>query len=99
MPPPLIEFQNVSKYFTHARGRQLVRAYITRMFKSGHRERFYALTNVSFRLNRGESLGIVGRNGAGKSTLLSLIAGLAEADSGQVSLNGRVAALLELGAG
>jgi ABC-type polysaccharide/polyol phosphate transport system ATPase subunit len=57
------------------------------------------LKNVSFRLRQGESLAVVGGNGAGKSTMLGIIAGLAQPDSGKVRVNGRVAALLELGTG
>jgi ABC-type polysaccharide/polyol phosphate transport system ATPase subunit len=96
---PLIEFQNVSKWFPHSTGRQLLRTHITRWFGRVHHEPFYALRNVSFRLEEGESLAIVGSNGAGKSTLLSLAAGLTFPDQGKVRVNGRVAALLELGSG
>ena len=95
----LIEFQNVSKWFPHSTGRQLLRTHIARWFGRAHHEPFYALRNVSFRLEDGESLAIVGSNGAGKSTLLSLAAGLTLPDQGTVQVNGRVAALLELGAG
>ncbi len=95
----LIEFQNVSKWFPHSTGRQLLRTHIARWFGNVHRERFYALRNVSFQLEDGESLAIVGSNGAGKSTLLSLAAGLTPPDEGQVRVNGRIAALLELGSG
>ncbi len=96
---PLIEFQNVSKWFPHSTGRQLLRTHITRWFGRVHHEPFYALRNVSFRLEEGESLAIVGSNGAGKSTLLSLAAGLTFPDQGNVRVNGRIAALLELGSG
>jgi ABC-type polysaccharide/polyol phosphate transport system ATPase subunit len=96
---PLIEFQNVSKWFPHSTGRQLLRTHIARWFGGGHNEPFCALRNVSFQLEDGESMAIVGSNGAGKSTLLSLAAGLTSPDQGSVRVNGRIAALLELGAG
>jgi len=95
----LIEFQNVSKWFPHSTGRQLLRTHITRWFGRVHNEPFCALRDVSFRLEDGESLAIVGSNGAGKSTLLSLAAGLTMPDQGKVTVNGRIAALLELGSG
>lgn len=60
---------------------------------------FWALRNVTFDVNRGETVGVVGKNGSGKSTLLQMIAGTLTPTSGDIAVRGRVAALLELGSG
>ena len=60
---------------------------------------FWALKNVSFRLNKGDRLGILGLNGAGKSTLLKVIAGVYKPTTGKVTRYGHIAPMIELGAG
>ena len=60
---------------------------------------FWAINNISFKLRRGECLGLIGHNGAGKSTLLKILNGLINPDIGKITMKGRVGALIELGAG
>jgi ABC-type polysaccharide/polyol phosphate transport system ATPase subunit len=96
---PALRFDRVTKTFVHNAGRMLLRDRIIEMIKTSRRPRFEALKEVSFELAPGESLGLIGANGAGKSTILNLATGLALPDHGSISVNGRVTALLELGAG
>jgi ABC-type polysaccharide/polyol phosphate transport system ATPase subunit len=94
-----IRFQNVSKsYARHAR-RQFFRSFLKSWVSEVRKQKFYALRDVSFSLEHGESLGVIGSNGAGKSTLLNLVAGLSDPSEGKVEVEGRIAALLELGSG
>jgi ABC-type polysaccharide/polyol phosphate transport system ATPase subunit len=94
-----IEFLGVSKYFYRHAGRVLLRKHVEGWFRSGRKERFYALRDISFRIEPGESVALVGANGAGKSTLLSMVVGLVEPEEGRVAVDGRIGALLQLGAG
>ncbi|SRR5579875_130126 len=95
----LIGFQNVSKSFRLNGGQKLMRDHLMHFFRPRKKDRFFALKHVTFQVHPGESMAVIGPNGAGKSTLLSLVAGLSQPDEGVVTVDGRVAALLELGAG
>ncbi|MGC9969700.1 MAG: ABC transporter ATP-binding protein [Bryobacteraceae bacterium] len=94
-----MECDGVSKYFYRHAGRVLLRKHVEGWFRQSSKERFYALRDVTFRIQPGESVALVGTNGAGKSTLLSLVAGLVEPDDGRFAVEGRIGALLQLGAG
>ena len=93
----------VSKRFTmhqdRPRSLQELVLNIGKWGRNGHYETFWAVKEVSFAVQPGETLGIIGENGSGKSTLLKLIARILEPTQGHIEVNGRVAALLELGAG
>ena len=96
---PAISAQNLSKAFQlYDRPIDRLKQMVMRGRRRYYKE-FAALHDVNFELQKGEVLGLVGRNGAGKSTLLQLICGTLSPTSGHVKVQGRVAALLELGAG
>src|SRR5947208_100947 len=101
MNEPAIRFDNVSKRFTihHERARSFQDLLIHRFRANATSEEFWALRDLSFDVEIGSALGIVGSNGSGKSTLLKLVTRILAPTSGRVSVGGRVSALLELGAG
>ncbi|VAY87964.1 Teichoic acid export ATP-binding protein TagH [hydrothermal vent metagenome] len=68
-------------------------------FRKSYHHDFYALNNVNFEIKKGETVGIIGKNGVGKSTLLKMITGVLSPTNGSIEANGKIAALLELGAG
>lgn len=84
------------RLFSHPGDR--VKQFFSLGLKQYHRE-FTALQDISIDIKKGETIGIIGRNGSGKSTLLQLICGILKPTSGSVTVNGRISALLELGAG
>ncbi len=96
-----IEVQNLTKRFrvVHREG-SLKSAALKRLrLRRPRVEEFTALENVSFQIPRGQTVGVVGRNGSGKSTLLTLLSRIYRPTSGSIKVQGRVATLLELGAG
>lgn len=101
MSKPVIQFEAVSKKYRQRRGRSF-RDFFLQLGQLGQAKihpPFWALKDVSFKIEPGETVGLIGANGAGKSTVLKLISDVSEASSGKVKVNGRVGALLELGAG
>ncbi|BCR05180.1 sugar ABC transporter ATP-binding protein [Desulfuromonas versatilis] len=94
-----ISVEGISKcYQIYDSPRDRLKQMLARGRRSYFKE-FWALRDVSFTVERGETVGIVGRNGSGKSTLLQLICGTLNPTSGNISTRGRIAALLELGSG
>lgn len=92
-----LRLDSVSKYY---RIRSAVQTKgFTSKFVRTQKKQFCAVRNVSFEVNRGESLGIIGHNGAGKSTILKLLSGITSPSEGEIFINGRLSALLEVGSG
>ena len=94
-----IKITNLTKiYKLYARNRDRLKDSLGLSKKANYKEH-YALKNVDMEVKTGESVGIIGVNGSGKSTILKIITGVLNATSGDVQINGRISALLELGAG
>lgn len=95
----IVEVKNLTKiYELYNKPIDRLKESISFNHKSYHRD-FYALNDVSFDVKKGESFGIIGVNGSGKSTLLKIITGVLSKTKGELKVDGKVAALLELGAG
>ncbi|MFA0135208.1 ABC transporter ATP-binding protein [Vibrio splendidus] len=98
MTDSVIRLNNISKDF-HIYNKPLDRLLENFFSRSVRHKKFKALSNISFEIKKGETVGLVGANGAGKSTLLQVICGTLNASAGKVAVDGRISALLELGSG
>jgi len=102
---PILQIENISKRFRISHELQPylnIRDRVAQLFsksKSMSTEEFWALKNISFNVEAGESLGIIGKNGAGKSTLLKILSKITPPSSGKIISRGRIASLLEVGTG
>ena len=97
--PNVIDVKDVTKvYRLYEKPIDRLKESIHPRHRNYHRD-FYALNGVSFCVEKGQSVGIIGTNGSGKSTMLKIITGVLQQTSGEVEVNGRISALLELGAG
>ena len=95
----IIKSENLSKIYNLQRQRTF-KEFIPALFGGQKtKNKFNALSHLNFEIDKGESLGILGRNGSGKSTLLKIIAGVTKPSDGRITVNGKVAPLIELGAG
>ncbi len=94
----VVQFENVSKRYSLGKSLLLKEA-ILDVFRHDQTKDFWALSNVRFSIQKGETLGIIGVNGSGKSTILKLIAGVILPTKGTVTVDGKISPLIELGAG
>jgi ABC-type polysaccharide/polyol phosphate transport system ATPase subunit len=96
-----IKIEDVSMCFNLSKEKvDNLKEYMVKLMKGQlHFDKFYALTNISLEVKKGESYGIIGSNGSGKSTLLKIISGIFKPTQGNVFVNGKIAPLIELGSG
>lgn len=101
MSQPIIQIQDISMRFRLSNDRiSSLKEFVTTALRGKLQyKEFEALKNVSFDVNQGETVGIIGRNGAGKSTLLKIISGILKPTQGRVEVRGNVVPMLELGSG
>ena len=99
MRATVIHVDDISKRFIIRKDKSLKERIVNASRSSRHKDDFYALRNISLDIESGSTVGLIGPNGSGKSTLLKMIGGILQPTTGSVTLRGRLAALLELGAG
>jgi ABC-2 type transport system ATP-binding protein len=97
--PTIVDVQGLSKRFVLHKDKSIKERLVNFSNSRANREDFWALRGIDLKIETGTTVGLVGHNGSGKSTLLKIIGGIIEPSSGQVLRRGRLAALLELGAG
>jgi lipopolysaccharide transport system ATP-binding protein len=97
----IIDVESVSKKYNLAQQSEAksIRNGFSDFFKSNPKEEFWAVDNISFSLQKGDKLGIIGNNGAGKSTLLKILSRITKPTHGHINVRGKVASLLEVGTG
>ena len=95
----LVKTENLGKFYPHHLSSRRMLRYLAPWAQKPGDDDFWALRHFDFELKRGEVVGLVGTNGSGKSTMLQMTAGLLEPSEGTLEINGKTAALLELGAG
>ncbi len=96
---PIVRVADVSKRFVIRKEKSVKERVVNAGRSKKHKDDFWALRDVDFEIDAGETVGLIGHNGSGKSTLLKLIGGIMQPTSGTVTRRGRLAALIELGAG
>ncbi|MCB0185349.1 MAG: ABC transporter ATP-binding protein, partial [Caldilineaceae bacterium] len=96
---PSIQFENVTKRYRIGQWLPSIREALSSNNGKTPKQYHLAVNDVSFALEPGEALGVIGPNGAGKTTILKLLSGVTHPTSGQIAINGRFSALIELGAG
>src|SRR5438874_11192369 len=94
-----IKAENISKVYNLHKQKTFKEFLPALLSRKQTKEQFSALQYINFDLERGQSLGIIGINGSGKSTLLKIIAGVTKPSDGRITVNGKIAPLIELGAG
>ena len=101
MATPIVEVNHVTRRFNLAKEKtDTIKEYCLKLMRGQlHFDEFFALKNVSFSIQPGEAVALIGKNGSGKSTMLKVIAGVMYPSKGQVTVRGSIAPLIELGAG
>jgi lipopolysaccharide transport system ATP-binding protein len=96
----IVSVSSISKkYRLPLSNKEVDKSFLNRIFSKREFEEYWAVKDVSFTLNKGDKLGIIGNNGAGKSTLLKILSKITKPTTGKVDINGKVASLLEVGTG